>query len=39
VHSNEKEEVAIYGAASEEYKKFLADKSVKKIKAMRSKRA
>jgi hypothetical protein len=30
--------VAIYGVESKEYKEFIADESVKKIKAMKSKR-
>ncbi len=38
VHSNENGEVAVFAAESEEYKQFLADSAVKKIKAMRSKR-
>lgn len=38
VHSDQKGRIAIYGAESKEYKKFVADPSVKKVKAMRSKR-
>ncbi len=39
VHSDKDGRVAIYGAETEEYKKFVADQSIKKLKAMRSKRA
>lgn len=39
IHSNEEGKVAMYGAETKEYRKFLADKSVKKVKAMRSKKA
>ncbi len=38
VHSNEEGKIAIYGAETKEYKKFLKDDSIKKVKAMRSKR-
>lgn len=38
VHSNEEGKIAIFGSDSEEYQKFLADDSIKKVKAMRSKR-
>lgn len=38
VHSNEDGKVAIFGSETKEYKKLLADDSVKKVKAMRSKR-
>ncbi len=38
VHSNEEGKVALYAAESEEYKNFLSDESIKKVKAMRSKR-
>ncbi len=38
IHSNEEGKIAIYGAETKEYKKFLADDSIKKVKAMRSKR-
>lgn len=39
IHSNEEGKIAMYGVESEEYQGFIADKTVKKIKAMRSKRA
>ncbi|WP_339792182.1 DUF6157 family protein [uncultured Imperialibacter sp.] len=39
VHANAEGKIAIYGAETEEYKKFLADDAIKKVKAMRSKRA
>ncbi|WP_339814801.1 DUF6157 family protein [uncultured Imperialibacter sp.] len=39
VHANAEGKIAIYGAETEEYKKFMADDSVKKVKAMRSKRS
>ena len=39
LHSNAEGKIAIYGAETEEYKKFVADGSVKKLKAMRSKRS
>lgn len=38
VHSNADGKVAVFPAESEEYQRFLADDSVKKLKAMRSKR-
>ena len=38
VHSDENGKIAIYGAETEAYQKFLADDSIKKVKAMRSKR-
>ncbi len=38
IHSNTEGKVALYGAETKEYKKLVADKSVKKVKAMRSKR-
>lgn len=38
IHSNEEGKIAIYGAETEEYKKILTDHSIKKVKAMRSKR-
>ena len=38
IHSNEEGKIAMYGAETEEYRQFLADKSIKKVKAMRSKR-
>lgn len=39
IHHNDKEKIAIFGAESEEYAKFVADKSIKNVKAKRSKRA
>lgn len=39
LHSDAEGKIAIYGAETEEYKKFVADGSVKKVKAMRSKRS
>lgn len=38
VHSDENGKVALYAVESEEYQQFIADDSVKKVKAMRSKR-
>ncbi len=38
VHSNEDGKTALYGMESEEYSELVADASVKKLKAMRSKR-
>lgn len=38
IHSNSEGKIAMYAAESEEYKQFVADDSVKKVKAMRSKR-
>jgi hypothetical protein len=38
VHSNAEGKIAMVGAETEEYKKFLADNSIKKVKAMRSSR-
>jgi hypothetical protein len=38
IHSNEAGKVAMYGAETAEYQKFVNDASVKKVKAMRSKR-
>ena len=38
VHSNEQGKIALYGVESEEYQQFIADASVTKKKAMRSKR-
>jgi len=38
VHANEEGKIALYSAESKEYQKFLKDKSIKKVKAMRSKR-
>jgi hypothetical protein len=39
VHSNADGKIAIYAADSDEYKKLAADKSLKHVKAMRSKKA
>ena len=39
IHSNEEGKIAMYGVESEEYQRFVADASVIKKKAMRSKRA
>ncbi len=39
VHSNQEGKIAIYPADSKEYQSFLKDESIKKVKAMRSKRA
>lgn len=39
IHSDEDGKVAMYGAETEEYRKFIADESIKKAKAMRSKKA
>lgn len=38
IHSNNKGKIALYAMESEEYKNFLNDKAVKKVKAMRSSR-
>ena len=38
IHSNEEGKIAIYGAETKEYQDFLKDDSIKKVKAMRSKR-
>lgn len=38
VHCDEKGRIALYGAESAEYKKFVDDPSVIKVKAMKSKR-
>ena len=38
IHSNEEGKIAMYGAETEEYQKFVADESIKKVKAMRSRR-
>lgn len=38
IHSNEEGKIAMYGADSEEYKAFLANDAIKKVKAMRSKK-
>jgi Family of unknown function (DUF6157) len=39
VHSNEEGKIAIFPRESEEYQRFLKDESVKRVKAMRSKKA
>lgn len=39
IHSNSEGKVAMFAADSEEYARFVADESIKKVKAMRSKRA
>lgn len=39
IHSNNEGKVAAYAFGSKEYKKFLNDKTLKHVKAMRSKRA
>ena len=39
VHSNEEGKIAIFPRESEEYERFLKDESVKRVKAMRSKKA
>ena len=38
IHSNEEGKIALFGAETKEYKEFIADKSIKKVMAMRSKR-
>ena len=38
IHSDSEGKVAMYGAESEAYRQFVADDSVKKVKAMRSKK-
>ncbi len=38
IHSNSEGKIAMFGAETKEYKQFLADDSIKKVKAMRSKR-
>lgn len=39
VHSNEEGKVALFPLGSEQYEAFIADEKVKKVKAMRSKKA
>jgi Family of unknown function (DUF6157) len=39
VHSNEEGKIAIFPRESEDYQRFLKDESVKRVKAMRSKKA
>lgn len=36
IHSDSSGKVALYGMETEEYQKFLADKEIKKVKALRS---
>jgi hypothetical protein len=38
IHSNQEGKIAMYGAETKEYRKFIADHAVRKVKAMRSKR-
>ena len=38
IHSVEEGKIAMYGVETEEYQQFLADSSIKKVKAMRSRR-
>lgn len=38
VHSDSNGRIAIYGLETPDYKKFIADKNVKKVRAMRSER-
>lgn len=38
IHSNENGKIAMYGAQTKEYKNFVSDDSIKKVKAMKSKR-
>lgn len=39
IHFDEQGRAAVYGVGTEEYQRLIADDSVKKLKAMRSKRA
>lgn len=39
VHNNEDGKMAIFGVETHEYAEFVADQSIKKVKAMRSKKA
>lgn len=39
IHNDENGKIAMYGAETEEYAKFVNDESLKKVKAMRSKKA
>ncbi|MEM6799832.1 MAG: DUF6157 family protein [Bacteroidota bacterium] len=39
LHANEEGKIALFATDSKEYQEFLADDSLKKVKAMRSKRA
>lgn len=38
IHNNEESKIAMFGAETKEYKKIIADNSIKKVKAMRNKR-
>lgn len=38
IHANEEGKIALYRMETEEYRNFLADNSIKKVKAMRSSR-
>lgn len=38
VHSNEEGKIAIYGVETPEYQQYVADDSIKKVKAMRSRK-
>ena len=38
IHSNDEGRIAMYGAETKEYDEFIADDSIKKVKAMRSKK-
>ena len=38
IHNNEEGKIAMYGAETEEYKKFVSEDALKKVKAMKSKR-
>ncbi|HEX8546996.1 MAG TPA: DUF6157 family protein [Cytophagaceae bacterium] len=38
IHSNEEGKIAMFGRETEEYQKIVADDSIKKVKAMRSKK-
>ncbi len=39
IHSDERGRIAMYGVETKEYAIFIADQSIEKVKAMRSKRA
>jgi hypothetical protein len=39
IHSDEQGKIAMYSAESQEYKNFIKDPSIKKLKAMRSKKS
>ncbi len=38
IHSNEEGKISMYGAETEEYKQLVENETIKKVKAMRSKR-